>query len=443
MEVTAADVTAPTSDAAETSITLHGTPLSVEVTRLLLEVDEGWVGYRHDKTWSWHEETYKAFAAICCDRKWPCNSRAACIATLKAIRTGSVSIMLSNATRSSEGYAHWSLTEMHELGAQMRRAVDDESQTVRWESQLEIFIHSMTVKDATYNIHDRTAEDFAARAEKFIPERTLLLIESDVAYRYETTARNTLNSNRATRSNTTMEPKQHTLLVASMTMTPEYEQWTRRATQAQALEDAGGSTEGSVLLGECICTKDATADLLSLQGEGGGTPTAPSQHSLGRSPLFLPLDTTDKRWSSSDLGHKQATVHQDLSLSRQAPPRQEAAPMRESSCQTERFQTSSRRYSVDQSGSVNGIQDGVTAMQHPTRKYRRVQQSSISDHLMANGRTSSSKTNAPLLSRNLNPYDRPGKLWGEFVVDVLLAEKTARNKDELDYVQFVRGLYEI
>jgi hypothetical protein len=44
---------------------------------------------------------------------------------------------------------------------------------------------------------------------------------------------------------------------------------------------------------------------------------------------------------------------------------------------------------------------------------------------------------------SLNPYGRPGKPWGEFVVEVLLAERTACNEDELDYVQFVRSLYDI
>ncbi|POM71204.1 Hypothetical protein PHPALM_12253 [Phytophthora palmivora] len=61
----------------------------------------------------------------------------------------------------------------------------------------------------------------------------------------------------------------------------------------------------------------------------------------------------------------------------------------------------------------------------------------------SNNRASNTKTGASHLFRSLNPYDRPGKPWGEFVVEVLLAERTARNEDELDYVQFVRGLYEI
>ncbi|CAI5744603.1 unnamed protein product [Peronospora destructor] len=403
----------PTSGAAEATITFYNEPWTVEVARLLLEVDEGWVGYRHDTVWSWHEETYKVFTSICCDRKWPCNSKAACIAMLQAIRTGVISMKFSNATRSSDGYAQWSLIEMRELGAQMRRVVDNESRTICWTAQLETFVQNMTSKDTKYILDDRTMEDFATRASKFVPE-TLALVDSDLPNR---------------------------------TVTPENTQRKRR----QAMDDAINSADDPLLSGKNINTKTTLAARKRVRSKNVGKlgdedvswrdntslQRGSATQELYDGLLHLPLENGPLQQQSMLLLTK-TPPHR-----RQAPPHQGSTSMRESPYQIEWAPTSPRQYSADQAQSVNGIQDSAAATQQPTRKYRRVQQSSIHDRETVNSRTSSTKANAPSYFRNLNPYDRPGKLWGEFVVDVLLAERTASNEDELDYVQFVRNLYEI
>ncbi|CAI5708971.1 hypothetical protein KXD40_004817 [Peronospora effusa] len=425
----------PTSGAA--TITFYDEPWTVEVARLLLEIDEGWVGYCHDTIWSWHEETYKVFTLICCDRKWPCNSKAACIAMLQAIRTGVISMTLSNATRSSDGYAQWSLIEMRELGAQMRHVVDNESLTICWTAQLEKFLQIMTSKDTKYVINDRTTEDFAARASKYVPE-TLVSIDSDLPNR---------------------------------TLTPEYKQRTRR----QAMDDAIDSADEPLLSGRNIYTKATMAarkrvrnrtvetfededvsrrdntslqkgsatqelygELLHLPLEGDGPSTDCSQNLAGVGQSSLSIDMAHSRRPPSAVNH--ATAYHNSPSSGQAPPRQVSTSMRDIPYQIEWAPTSPLQYTADQAQSVNGI---AAATQQPTRKCRRVQQSSSYNRETVNSRTSSTKANAPSHFRNLNPYDRPGKLWGEFVVEVLLAERTASNEDELDYVQFVRSLYEI
>ncbi|KAG6613069.1 50S ribosomal protein L1 [Phytophthora cinnamomi] len=258
----------PRAGASEATTVFHDEPWTAEVARLLLEVDEGWVGYRGDAAWSWHEETYTAFAAVCAERRWPANSQGACVAMLHALRTGAVNMKLSRATRSSDGCAQWSLVEMRELGAQMRRVVDGQLPTARWSAQLVVFVAAMRAKDASYSIDGRSVEDFAVRAGKYVPDPILRVIDPN--------------------------------------------------------------------------------------GDNGKTP--PTERSM-------------------------------------SPARQ------------------------------------------PSRKYQRGQNN---DRVHTDGRSSNST-----LFRSLNPYDRPGKPWGEFVVEVLLAERAARNEDELDYVQFVRGLYEI
>ncbi|CAH0490231.1 unnamed protein product [Peronospora farinosa] len=425
----------PTSGAA--TITFYDEPWTVEVARLLLEIDEGWVGYCHDTIWSWHEETYKVFTSICCDRKWPCNSKAACIAMLQAIRTGVISMTFSNATRSSDGYAQWSLIEMRELGAQMRHVVDNESLTICWTAQLEMFLQIMTSKDTKYVINDRTTEDFAARASKYLPE-TLVSIDSDLPNR---------------------------------TLTPEYKQRTRR----QAMDDAIDSADEPLLSGRNIYTKATMAarkrvrnrtvetfedkdvsrrdntslqkgsatqelygELLHLPLEGDGPSTDCSQNLAGVGQSSLSIDMVHSRRPPSAVNH--ATAYHNSPSPGQAPPRQVSTSMRDIPYQIEWAPTSPLQYTADQAQSVNGI---AAATQQPTRKCRRVQQSSSYNRETVNSRTSSTKANIPSHFRNLNPYDRPGKLWGEFVVEVLLAERTASNEDELDYVQFVRSLYEI
>ncbi|EGZ09457.1 hypothetical protein PHYSODRAFT_523502, partial [Phytophthora sojae] len=167
----------PRAGASEATIMFHNEPWTAEVARLLLEVDEGWVGYRGDAAWSWHDETYTAFVAVCGERQWPANSQGACMAMLHALRTGAISMKLSSATRSSDGCAQWSLVEMRELGAQMRRVVDGKVPTARWAAQLLIFVDAMKGKDASYSIEDRTIEEFAVRAGKFLPEPILRFID--------------------------------------------------------------------------------------------------------------------------------------------------------------------------------------------------------------------------------------------------------------------------
>ncbi|RQM17496.1 hypothetical protein DD237_002131 [Peronospora effusa] len=451
----------PTSGAA--TITFYDEPWTVEVARLLLEIDEGWVGYCHDTIWSWHEETYKVFTLICCDRKWPCNSKAACIAMLQAIRTGVISMTLSNATRSSDGYAQWSLIEMRELGAQMRHVVDNESLTICWTAQLEKFLQIMTSKDTKYVINDRTTEDFAARASKYVPE-TLVSIDSDLPNRYDNAIRTT------TGTPTSRVPMVDTLdrricWTPCRTLTPEYKQRTRR----QAMDDAIDSADEPLLSGRNIYTKATMAarkrvrnrtvetfededvsrrdntslqkgsatqelygELLHLPLEGDGPSTDCSQNLAGVGQSSLSIDMAHSRRPPSAVNH--ATAYHNSPSSGQAPPRQVSTSMRDIPYQIEWAPTSPLQYTADQAQSQrNSRLDFVL----------RVQQSSSYNRETVNSRTSSTKANAPSHFRNLNPYDRPGKLWGEFVVEVLLAERTASNEDELDYVQFVRSLYEI
>lgn len=114
---------------------------------------------------------------------------------------------------------------------------------------------------------------------------------------------------------------------------------------------------------------------------------------------------------------------------------QQASPCQDPQRESPRESNQRRQDSAGQTRTADGIQRSDSPTRQSSRKYRRVQ------NKLSNGHTSSSSSSS--LFRSLNPYDRPGKPWGEFVVEVLLAERTARNEDELDYVQFVRGLYEI
>ncbi|KAG6957692.1 hypothetical protein JG687_00009830 [Phytophthora cactorum] len=143
----------------EAVITLHNEQWTAEGARLLLEVDEGWVGYRDDFAWSWHDETYAVYAAICQERGWVCNSLEASVAMLQALRTGEVSMKLSDSTHSSDGYTQWTLTEMRVLGTLMRDVVDGKSLTVRWSAQLAAFVDAMKARDGNDLIADRRKKD--------------------------------------------------------------------------------------------------------------------------------------------------------------------------------------------------------------------------------------------------------------------------------------------
>ncbi|OWZ24087.1 50S ribosomal protein L1 [Phytophthora megakarya] len=166
----------------EATITFHNESWTAEGARMLLEVDEGWVGFRNDASWSWHEETYGVFSAICREREWHCNSKAACFAMLHALRTGAISMQLSKATRSSDGHSQWTLTEMRELGNHMRRVVDGKRPTAPWEVQMAMWVELMKDRDAKYGLKDRTVEDFARRAGKYVPDAILLQIDPSMTF---------------------------------------------------------------------------------------------------------------------------------------------------------------------------------------------------------------------------------------------------------------------
>ncbi|POM71203.1 Hypothetical protein PHPALM_12252 [Phytophthora palmivora] len=169
-----------TTTTSEATFTFHNEPWTAESARLLLEIDEGWMGFRNDAAWSWHKETYPIFTVICRERKWSCNSKAACVAMLTALRTGAIRIQLNSATRSYDGHSQWSLAEMRELGAQMRRVVDGEIPPMPWAAQLVAFVETMKLKDVKYSIGDRTVEGFAIRAGKYVPDSILLQIDPNL-----------------------------------------------------------------------------------------------------------------------------------------------------------------------------------------------------------------------------------------------------------------------
>ncbi|KAE9230816.1 hypothetical protein PF004_g10390 [Phytophthora fragariae] len=502
---------------ANATMTFHNEPWTAEVARLLLEVDEGWVGYRGDAAWSWHDETYRAFAAVCAERQWPVNSHGACSAMLHALRTGAISMKLSSATRSSDGCAQWSLVEMRELGAQMRRVVDGKSPTTRWAVQLAAFVDAMKAKDASYSIEDRTVVEFAARAGKYVPDPILRLINPNGM-----TPMTTVKNSRSARRTPTPEKRQnrapttatkHTgnneppAAVANTrkprrTPTPEPEERPRRVTRGQATEDVDSDDEPlmprrssrsksarkdsgtdapmprrnsrSTSAGKAPITRrgrtrdvesegdgsyhDPTseedgdalwdADLHIPETEESSVPvtqelTSQGELLLAEQPAYLTQVTVSQSRPSQDqLPQNQAqrpssASSQSRVSSRQDPPvEKSSSPREDPSVEQRNHQVQKRRQdSADQTRTAIGSQHSESPTRQSSRKHRRVQNN---DRVHTNDPFSSNT-----LFRSLNPYDRPGKPWGEFVVEVLLAERAARNEDERDYVQFVRGLYEI
>ncbi|KAG7376414.1 hypothetical protein PHYPSEUDO_013582 [Phytophthora pseudosyringae] len=471
----------PTTGASEATITFHNEPWTAEGARLLLEVDEGWIGYRGDAAWSWHDETYTAYSAVCHERKWPCNTHAACVAMLHALRTGAISMKLSDATRSSDGCAQWSLPEMRELGAQMRRVEDGKSQTVRWAAQLVAFVEAMKAKDSKYTIDDRTVEDLAVRAGKFVTEPILLLIDPKrtngrLTPRAATKTRRTRRSRtpepkkRVTRGQLTatggaedsddrpLVPRRNTRTRAT-TRAPTISATTSSRTPKRRGRKRGAESEGDSSYhdptsededmlwadeqplrvsepegGSAPATQEITSqgELLPVQMAADEKPSASAQVSADHGRSSLSQDAADQSRPSSATSQRRASPREDPPAS---PRQDEAVPRRASPSEN----------SADRVRPANGNQNGGKQTRQPSRKYQRVQQPVVNDGISKSSedRASTTKTDPLYVFRSLNPYDRQGKPWGEFVVEVLLAERTARNEDELDYVQFVRGLYEI
>ncbi|KAI9916746.1 hypothetical protein PsorP6_016773 [Peronosclerospora sorghi] len=410
------------------SITFYNESWTTEVVQLLLEVDEGWMGYYHDANWRWHEETHKTFVAICRERQWPYNSSAACKAMLQALRTSAFSIKLGNARRSSDGYAQWSLPEMLELGAQMRRVADDVTQAMPWADQFEIFKQTMRTKDLNFTIDGRTVEDFAApraHALEYAVNR-----ENETYKRIRTNAVST--SDKQGRKRTIESEEGDSEYNTSQRSKETIMQFTRNTHTSCATS----SSEVNV---------NVTSDVESGSQQNCSSGLNPMDQRQRSDPQAVgPSLSNPIPWQ------KQALDQQDARRSYGEPSRhtihhQEVSPLPASSRQHQPLlrRALPREDFMDQARSRNGIWKDNTPSPRPTRKYQRVQQSTTSDRVHVDGQPSSTKSNEPRLFRNLNPYDRPGKPWGEFVVEVLLAERTAHNKDELDYVHFVRGLYEI
>ncbi|ETL97795.1 hypothetical protein L917_04997 [Phytophthora nicotianae] len=469
----------------EAAITFHNEQWTAEGARLLLEVDEGWVGYRDDFAWSWHDETYAVHAAICEERGWVCNSLEASVAMLQALRTGAVSMKLSDSTHSSDGYAQWALTEMHVLGSQMRDVVDGKSPTVRWSALLAAFVDTMKTKDSKYAYDDRTLEDFAYRAGKFVPEEILLHIDP-TRMKGKITPRTTRTARR-TRKVSASEPRNRTRRMTRSQSSESYvdsddeplarlrnprTRATRSVSSASArpirgksrkrtLDSDGDSSyhdptsEDEDLLwadessqrvseGSAPATQEVTSqgELLPVHAANNEQPKAPSQDFADQDQPSLLQDDTNQQ-APPAVNQRRNSARDDPSFSSRASPYEgDLTSQQPSLDQDEPVQqrASPREDTTDQAQPTFGSQNGDTPTRRPTRKHQRVHQQVVSGRRDSNSRA---KTNTPHLFRSLNPYDRPAKPWGEFVVEVLLAERTARNEDELDYVRFVRGLYEI
>ncbi|KAG2760391.1 hypothetical protein PC129_g1879 [Phytophthora cactorum] len=464
----------------EAVITLHNEQWTAEGARLLLEVDEGWVGYRDDFAWSWHDETYAVYAAICQERGWVCNSLEASVAMLQALRTGEVSMKLSDSTHSSDGYTQWTLTEMRVLGTLMRDVVDGKSLTVRWSAQLAAFVDAMKARDGKYAFDDRTVEDFAFRAGKFVPEAILLLIDEKRTNGKATPK--TAWTARRTRRASASEPRNRTRRVIRNQSTENYvdsedeplarfKKSRTRATRTAAsappiqrigrkrtLDSEGDSSyhdptsEDEDLLwadessqrvseGSAPATQEITSQGELLPAADNDQPNALIQDLADQGLPSLSQDDTIERPSSAT-NQSRDSPRDDPSASSQASPREEDIALQRPSLpqdEPEQQRAFPRQETADQAQLTHGAQND-TPTRRPARKHQRVQESVVRDRIDSNGNP---KSDAPHLFRSLNPYDRPAKPWGEFVVEVLLAERTARNEDELDYVRFVRGLYEI
>lgn len=376
---------APAAPPLGATITYRNEPWTAECARLLLEVDEGWIGFRGDLTWSWHENTFKVYSAICRERNWPCKSLAASVAMIMYLRTGGISMKLSNAVRTVDGFAQWSLKEMRELGAQMRRVVDGKMPTMRWSPQLLAFVKTMKSVDTNYSIGDRTVEDFALRASKFIPEAIVTLIDP-----HKTNGKTSFATNFP-----------HPVPIAK----------------------SSGLTRP--LLSDQLTTNAAERDPESMM-----TRRMPSATSMS-------TDTCSSRATSDSQKSSVGPTVEGEELQRAANHCRNVAMSTGSSTQE-----ASRRSDLNQKILASPLQD--TADRTPSTD--EVQIDSRSTHTTSSAQQPVASDCVDFSSRastGPRPYGHTGKSWGEFVVEVLLAERMARNEDELDYWHFVRSLYEI
>ncbi|GMF27624.1 unnamed protein product [Phytophthora fragariaefolia] len=468
---------------------------------------------------------------------------------------------LSNATRTSDGFAQWTLPEMRELGAQMRRVTDGRSPTLHWAAQLATFVATMKAKRPSYSIMDRTVEDFAVRAGKYVPDRMLLLMDPDLEHGKTTsevtterarrtptlglqrkakgkstaTAAESADSDdeplaavvRKTRRPTTPKPEEQTKAARGKTVaaatkdvdnaskpraavantrktrstsTPGLQEPQKRVTRGQTMTATADVENNEPLIPRRNTKKKAArqihvarvnkrgrkrsaesdgdtsyhdptseedgdefwdAALQLSESEEGSAPATQEITSQGESlpqgkvvsdRSSLPMNTTQKnQWSSSAPNGGGGSLGQDPPTEVQPLPRQGPSVEQPTSSHQEppaeppredhrmQNQPPPHRNVADHALMTNGSGHTETPTRPPNRKCRRTQ----SSNRATDGPVSSSNAAAPQVVRSLNPYDRPGKPWAEFVVEVLVAERTARNEDELDYVQFVRGLYEI
>ncbi|KAL4160842.1 hypothetical protein PRNP1_001400 [Phytophthora ramorum] len=448
----ASSAPAPTAGASEQTITFHNEQWTAEVARLLLEVDEGWVGFRNDAAWSWCDETYTVFAAVCRERQWPCNSEAACVTMMHALRTGAINMQLSSTTRSSDGCAQWSLAEMRELGAQMKRVVDGKSPTLRWAAQFLRFVEAMKATDVSYRVEDRTVEDFAARAGKYVPEPILTMIDPN-----QTKGKTRLKKTRRTRRSPTTQRRVTRGQAAAMEAAEPVESGdellvprrntranTARATtkkrgRIRSEESEGDSSYYDPMSEDEVEYWEDDSALRESRPEEDSPPASQELTSQGElQPAGEQLTSSTVDPGRSSLPEIAVDEEKSDEATDRSGPSSAASRKRRQDAPAQNRASSRQDTAEDQAGSANGSQYGGTPTRQPSRKYQRVKRPTAND-----GNSNNGNSEPPHVFRSLNPYDRVGKPWGEFVVEVLLAERTARNEDELDYVQFVRGLYEI
>ncbi|RLN97757.1 hypothetical protein BBJ28_00012218 [Nothophytophthora sp. Chile5] len=369
MEIAAPAASTATSPARESSISFCDEPWTAEAARLLLELDEGAVGFHGDLEWQWRDSTYTRFANECRARRWPVNSRAACVSMLHALRSGDIRMKLSSGSRSADGFAQWSLAEMHEMGALMRRVADGPAVSVSWALQLERFLVRMRVKDVSYRLLGRTIDHFTQRASGFLPAKLL--------------------------------PKERTSPTKPVT----------------GEGDPRPSTEST--RAEAAKTPEATAKKLKTDG-------TPSTEPLASSAIAMHEETTPEAGSSSRAQQEAGDGVVDTGLQVEEP---EGGEVEEAACTVESARRQRETSAKDREDHKTPTPDSTLEQQQlTTTSSRRA--------------ATSTRARTPRQHRS-RPYDQPTKPWGEFVVELLLAEKTARNEDELDYVRFLRNLYEL
>ncbi|KAG7395617.1 hypothetical protein PHYBOEH_003417 [Phytophthora boehmeriae] len=168
-----------TAQARESKITFCNEQWTAESARLLLELDEGWVGFHNAEQWQWSDATYDLFVLECRERRWPCNSRDSCVAMLHALRSGAISMKISNALRSPQGFVQWHPHEMRALGLQMSRLTIGKTRVTSWYKQLVLFIDRMHGKDPDYRfgVEGRTIEHFKQRARRYLADSIVKEIE--------------------------------------------------------------------------------------------------------------------------------------------------------------------------------------------------------------------------------------------------------------------------